>query len=148
SADSDVGVDLERLWGAWTLGDELYLKIGREHSPQSRWDRRYHHGKWLWTSATQPFLARFEDDGGPVQVHQVGLEAGGRWSTRAGVLEYTGVVANGRGEHPDDVQSFGDVNGAKAYDVGLGFSPMALNGFALGGNAHFDEIPHIPDDPT
>jgi len=44
---NEVNIDLERLWAAWTIDDALYLKIGREHSPQSRWDRRYHHGKWL-----------------------------------------------------------------------------------------------------
>ncbi len=148
SDDNEVGVDLERLWGAWTFDDALYVKIGREHSPQSRWDRRYHHGKWMWTSATQPFLARFEDDGGPLQVHQVGLELGGRLPTRGGIVEYAAVVANGRDRHPEDVQSFGDRNDAKAYDVGLGFAPVGAPGFALGANAHFDEIPSIADDPT
>jgi len=32
--------------------------------------------------------------------------------------------------------------------VGMGFSPAAVTGLALGGDAHFDEIPHIVDDPT
>jgi hypothetical protein len=148
SADNEVEVDVERLWGQWTFGDALYLKLGREHSPQSRWNRRYHHGKWLWTSATQPFLARFEDDGGPLQVHQVGVEAGGRLATGAGVLEYTAVAGNGRGRKPSEVQNFGDRNDAKAYDVGFGFSPAPITGFAFGGDVHFDEIPHVADDPT
>src|SRR5258706_4324779 len=77
-ATNEAGIDLERLYGSYTLDDRLYLKIGREHSAVSRWDRRYHHGKLFWPSLTKPFLARFEDQGGPLPIHHVGLEIGGR----------------------------------------------------------------------
>jgi hypothetical protein len=146
--DSEFGVELERLWGAWTFNDALYLKLGRERSPATRWSRRYHHGRWLWTSATQPFVARFQDDGGPLQIHQIGLEAGGRMVTTAGVLEYIAVVANGRGRTPSEVANFGDLNASKAYDVSLGFAPARVLGLTIGGDVHLDEIPRVADDPT
>jgi hypothetical protein len=148
SADNEVAVELERAWGSWTFADSLYLKFGREHSPQSRWNRRYHHGKWLWTSATQPFLARFEDDGGPLGVHQTGVEAGGHVPLPGGKLEYVGVVANGRGREATEVTNFGDRNDAKAYDLGLGFSPGFARGLTVGGNFHADEIPSVPGEAS
>lgn len=148
NTDNEFGIEVERLLGLWTFNDALYLKVGREHSPQSRWNRRYHHGRWLWTSATQPFLARFEDDGGPLQVHQVGLEAGGHVRTAGGTLEYTGVVSNGRGRTPTEVANFGDHNGNKALDLGLGFSPSVLRGLTFGGSFHADDIPTLPGDPA
>jgi hypothetical protein len=148
SGTNELDFELERLWGAWIASDELYLKLGREHSPLSMWNRRYHHGKWLWTSATQPFLARFEDDGGPLPVHQVGLEVGGRAVVPWGTLDYVGVVANGRGREADEVQNVVDHNTNKALDVALSVVPAALPGVTIGASVYLDEIPSLPDDPT
>lgn len=147
SSNNEIDFELERLWGSWVANDALYVKLGREHSPVSYWNRHYHHGRYLWTSATQPFLARFEDDGGPLPLHQVGLEIGGKLDAGIGRLEYVGVLANGRGREPDEVTNFGDRNEAKAYDFGLSFAPYALPGLAFGGDMHADEIPHDPDEP-
>lgn len=147
SQDNETGFDVERLWGSWTFGDALALKLGREHSPQSRWNRRYHHGRWMWMSATQPFLARFEDDGGPLAVHEVGLEADGRLAAPVGMLEYTTAVSNGRGRTPEEVQNFGDHNSNKAVDAGFGFFPARLPGFGAGASLHLDDIPTLPGDP-
>lgn len=148
SSDNEVAFELERLWGSWTLNDALYLKLGREHSPTSHWNRRYHHGKWLWTSATQPFLARFEDDGGPLPVHQVGIEAGGRFDVAAGVLNYVGVISNGRGRDTLEVTNFGDRNDGKAFELGGGFAPQLFPGLTVGADFRADEIPSLGDDPT
>jgi hypothetical protein len=141
STDNEFGLDLERLWGSWTVDDWLYLKLGREHSPTSHWNRRYHHGRWLWTSATQPFLARFEDDGGILPVHQVGIEAGGTFNGDVGRLQYVGVVSNGRGRTPEEITNFADRNDSKAYDFGLGFSPVRFMDWTVGAGFHADEIP-------
>lgn len=141
TSDNEVGLDLERLWGQWTVDDWLYLKLGREHSPTSHWNRRYHHGRWLWTSATQPALAHFEDDAGILPVHQVGLEAGGTVGGAPGRLRYVAVVSNGRGRDPEEITNFGDRNDQKAYDFGLEFSPAALMNWSAGANFHADEIP-------
>jgi hypothetical protein len=148
SEDNEVGLDFERLWGSWTLDDRLYVKLGREHSPNNRWNRRYHHGRWLWTSATQPFLARFEDDGGLLPVHQIGLEAGGGFALAPGRLDYVAVVSNGRGRTPEEITNFADRNDEKAYDLGFSFAPARFEGFTLGANVYLDEIPPDNDVPS
>lgn len=146
-ATNEVGFEVERLWGLWARSGRFYFKAGREHSPVSRWNRRFHHGKIFWLSATQPFAARFEDAGGPLPIHQTGFEAGGRIRTALGQVQYTGVVSNGRGSTPLDVTNASDRNGAKAFDLGLGVSRGESSSTAFGFNLHLDEIPPDPADP-
>lgn len=148
SEENHLELELERLWAAYLLNDLLYLKLGREHSPVSRWNRLYHHGRWLWPSATQPLLAQFEDEEGILPIHQIGLEAGGRWASAAGDISYIGVVANGRAALPDEVPDFFDENDAKSFDLNLGWSPSPISHFAVGGDLHADEIPDLPSDPA
>lgn len=147
SEEDHFELELERMWAAYLFNDALYLKLGREHSPVSRWNRLYHHGRWLWPSATQPLLALFEDDGGILPIHQVGLEAGGHWASPAGDISYIGVVANGRALYPDEVANFFDDNDAKSFDLNLGWSPSPVSSFAIGGDFHADEIADVPSDP-
>lgn len=146
--ENHLELELERMWAAYLFNDALYLKLGREHSPVSRWNRLYHHGRWLWPSATQPSLAQFEDDGGILPIHQVGLEAGGHWASAAGDITYIGVIANGRALYPDQVADFFDNNDAKSFDLGLGWSPSPISRFAIGGDFHADEIPDLASDPA
>lgn len=146
---NEVGFEMERLWGSYVLNDRFYLKLGREHSPVSRWNRHYHHGRLLWPAATQPFLARFEDQGGPLPVHQVGAEVGGKLQTGAGEFSYIAVVSNGRGLERTEVTNLRDHNSSKAWDVGGSYSPSGLPGFVIGADYHRDEIPPRPaPDPS
>lgn len=142
---NEGGFEVERLWGKWSMNDAFYAKIGREHAPVSHWNRRFHHGRILWPAVTQPFLARFEDDDGPLPIHHVGLEMGGVFHLGAGALSYTTVVSNGRGFEHEEVTNAQDRNRSKAFDVGGSFSPSGAPGLVFGGNYRWDEI---PPDPT
>ncbi len=144
----DLVFDQERLFGSWTLSDALYAKLGLEHSPVSRWNRVYHHGRWLETTIDRPFLARFEGTGGVFPMHQAGLELGGTLGCDLGRLEYLGVVSNGRGETVTRVQKVSDVNDSKALDFGIGLLPSSVEGLRVGGNAHFEEIPSDDGNPA
>ncbi|MSR47247.1 MAG: hypothetical protein EXS13_09305 [Planctomycetes bacterium] len=140
-SEDDVGIDAERLWAQWQWSDALYAKIGLEHLTTSRWNRLWHHGKYLELTIERPFLARFEDDGGPLAQHYSGLELGGRRLGASGVLEWTAIVFNGRGRDPLDRQRGADDNEAKALDVALGFAPAPIPGFSFGGSARRDVFP-------
>ncbi len=141
---NEVAFELERLWGAYARSDAFYLKLGREHSPVSRWNRRYHHGRIYWPAASQPFVARFEDQGGLLPIHQSGLELGGTWRGRAGALSYTGVVSNGRGFERVEVTNATDRNDQKAWDAGVAWAPPGSSTLKLGLNYHHDRIPADP----
>jgi len=144
---NEVGFELERLWAKWSQGDAFYAKLGREHAPVNHWNRRYHHGRIYWPAVTQPFLARFEDQGGPLPIHESGIELGGTLRSRLGAFGYTGVVSNGRGFSTEEVTNVQDHNDSKAWDLGASFSPAALSGLQIGGNYRQDRIPGDPATP-
>lgn len=144
--DNEVGFEMERLWGQWSKSDAFYLKLGREHAPVSRWNNLYHHGRIFWPALTQPFLARFEDQGGPLPIHSSGLMMGGTVRTRAGALSYAAGILNGRGLEPTEVTNVRDHNDTKAWDAGGSYSPSWLPALVFGGNYRNDRIPSaIPD---
>jgi len=143
-----VSVDEERLWSAYDWSDALYAKLGLEHLPTARWNRMYHHGKWLALTIDRPYLARFEDDGGILAMHESGLEIGGQCSNGGGLLEYIAVVSNGRGPVPSDRQRGADDNHAKAIDLALALSPACLRGLTFGASGRYDVFPEDPNNPA
>lgn len=144
---NEVGFELERFWASWSKNDAFYVKLGREHSPVSHWNRRYHHGRIFWPAVTQPFVARFEDGGGPLPIHQAGVEVGGTAHTRAGAFGYAAVVSNGRGVESTEVTNLTDRTNSKAWDAGVSFAPSGAPGLLFGLNYHNDRIPSDPSDP-
>jgi hypothetical protein len=143
---SDLTFTQQRLYASWVFSDALYAKLGLEHTPTSRWNRVYHHGKWLETTIDRPLLARFEGDDGILAGHFIGLEVGGLLHTFAGKLSYLVIASNGRGITPRDRGTISDRNDDKAVDVALSFTPSCLPALTFGGAARFDNIP--PDPPA
>jgi len=66
-------VELERFQLGWQSGQESIGWLGRFHSPSRYWNAIYHHGQFLQTSISRPFLEQFEDDGGVLPTHSTGL---------------------------------------------------------------------------
>ena len=136
----DVGLDQERLYAQYTFNDALYVKTGLEHTLVSRWNRLYHHGKWLELAIERPLQARFEDDAGFLPMHYVGIELGGRWSSGVGTLEYRGIVSNGRGPSPEDRQRVSDINDSKALEGSLALQPICAPNLSLGGAFRYEDV--------
>ncbi|NJN14722.1 MAG: hypothetical protein HC813_03690 [Planctomycetes bacterium] len=139
--------DQERLSIQWTFSDLLYLKLGLDHGPVSRWNNLYHHGRWLETTIDRPMLARFEGSGGFLPMHNSGLEAGGRLHPSFGTLQYVIILSNGRGSEATDPQKFSDRNDGKAIEFGLQLAPNCMEGVRFGIHFRLDDIPPIPSDP-
>jgi hypothetical protein len=146
--NDDVGLDQERLWFSYSFGDPFTVLLGLNHTLVSRWNRQYHHGRWLETSIERPFLARFEDDAGILPMHYQGLEVGGHAEFGLGRVEYAAIVSNGRGPVPDDRQRIADGNEPKSYEANVGFSPSAWEGLTVGATARVEQIPPDPLDPA
>jgi len=146
AADS-ISFDQERLWLSYAFSDFLTIKLGLEHGPISRWNRIYHHGRWLEISIDRPFLAQFESSG-ILPMHNSGIEFSGRVRTDAGSVEYILLVANGRGRVATDPQKVSDRNDDKAVEISISFVPQAVEGLRVGGGFRWDEIPPNPTDPA
>jgi hypothetical protein len=149
--DNSFGIDVERVEVAYIFSDVLRIRGGRFHTAIGYYNDAYHHGRYFQTTVDRPEMVRFEDEGGLIPAHSVGLHADGRLSLgHAGALRYDADLANGRGHLPDEVTNLTDANGAKAYNIRLRLEPAFADGLILGGNAYFDTINAAidPQDPA
>ena len=64
--------EFERLQVGWTVSDETTLWLGRFHQPASAWNTSHHHGAFLQTAITRPWIERWEDEGGVLPQHLMG----------------------------------------------------------------------------
>lgn len=88
-------VDLERVQLGYTASDALTLWAGRYHTPFGHWNAAFHHGAQIQTSVSRPRFLGFEDQGGILPVHAVGLLGSGGAATFGGRSKYDVYVANG-----------------------------------------------------
>jgi hypothetical protein len=64
--------ELERLQFGWEFVPDTTLWVGRFHQPASAWNSQHHHGRYLQTAITRPFIERWEDEQGLIPQHITG----------------------------------------------------------------------------
>ena len=130
-----IEVDLERLFFQYAANDYFNLSVGRYHTGIGFYNTAFHHSTWLQSTVDRPFLFQFEDTGGILPIHNVGLSATGRIPSGEVGLHYIAEIGNGRtSRSPLDeaVQNKVDENNGKAVNLALYARPGGLPG-ALGG---------------
>jgi hypothetical protein len=143
-------VDLERLQVGYLVSDALKVSVGRFHSSLGYWNTAYHHGAYLHTAIQRPFFLHFEDEGGILPVHTVGLMLSGRRFSGAGELSYSALVGNGssiidEGTPPTPVPVLDpnnemDPNKNKAIGLRTAFAPARLRGWTVGASAYNSRV--------
>lgn len=73
--------DLERLQFGWEFVPDTVVWVGRFHQPASAWNSQHHHGRYLQTAITRPFIERWEDEQGLIPQHITGA----LFDTRQGI---------------------------------------------------------------
>ena len=86
-SDSTVGVDLERAQIGYQFSDSATIWVGRFHTPYGFYNTAFHHGQWIAISLRRPRFIEFEDHGGIMPAHTVGLWLTG--SERLGDMKVT-----------------------------------------------------------
>lgn len=137
-------VDIERLLLKYEYADWLNISMGRGHTALGYWNHTFHHGKWLQTTTDRPILFKFEDRGGILPVHFVGLELAGLLQFDFGTFSYISNVANGRARTPDEVQLLQDDNGSKQVSFMFTLEPNRAPGLGIGASILVDRIPNNP----
>jgi hypothetical protein len=138
-----VGVDLERLLFQYSANDYFNLSVGRYHTGIGFYNTAFHHSTWLQTTVDRPFLFAFEDSGGVLPIHNVGLSATGRVPSGELGLHYIAEVGNGRtSRSPLDVtvQNKVDENNGKSVNLGLYARPGGVPGFQAGFSVYRDSL--------
>jgi hypothetical protein len=151
-----VGIDLERIFVGWR-GERVAVDAGRTHAELGYWNNAFHHGRWLQITAERPRILKFEDEGGILPIHLVGVTAHWRPLVEGDQrIELAGSVGNGRGNITDDVQEVPvgngfDTNGFKSLLFKAGFKGFGARDLQFGVSGMYDRIAPLPAtvaDPT
>jgi hypothetical protein len=137
------GVDVERLLVTYAYNDYLNVGMGRFHSAIGFYNTAYHHSTWFQTTTGRPFLFEFEDRGGILPIHNVGVTVSGRIPSGRLGLHYVAEVGNGRtSRSPVDeaVQNVVDENNHKAVNLAIFARPEAIPGLQTGFSIYRDVL--------
>jgi len=133
--DGEHEFEAERLQLGYIANDSLTLWMGRFHNPIGLWNTLYHHGAYLQTSIARPRFIDFEDKGGIIPTHTVGVWGTGRVATDAGRLNYDLYVGNGPTirDRSLDVNLSNDDTANKSVGFNVGLVPGgSLTGWTFG----------------
>ncbi len=138
-SSGDTGIDLERLQISYQARDWLVIRAGRFHNLIGYWNLTFHHGRQIQTTIERPTMLAFEDRGGFLPVHLVGLWLSGYIPTGPLLLNYGIMVGNGpKIANVDpllggnlDPNNITDNSGNKAVAFDLTIHPAALHNMGL-----------------
>lgn len=91
----EVAVDLERVQLGYSFSDTATVWAGRIHTPYGYWNTGFHHGGQMQTSVMRPRFLDFEDKGGILPAHMVGLWGTGKVKAGTGKVTYDVYAGNG-----------------------------------------------------
>src|ERR1017187_5897955 len=141
-SENSFGVDVERYLLQYAHNDYFNISAGRVHTAIGYYNTAYHHSTWLQTTTGRPFLFDFEDHGGILPIHTVGVSASGQIPSGQLGLHYVAEVGNGRESRSplqeEPVHNEVDDENHKAYNVAVFARPEALRGFQTGLSVYRD----------
>lgn len=141
---NSFGVDVERYLLQYSYNDYFNLTAGRYHTAIGYYNTAYHHSTWLQTTTDRPLMFQFEDRGGILPIHNVGVEAFGKIPSGDLGLHYIAEVGNGRESRSplteEPVQNEVDEQNHKAVNFEVFARPVKLPGLQVGFSAYRDVL--------
>ena len=135
-SDGSVSVDMERAQIGYQFSDQLTLWLGRFHTPYGYVNTSLHHGAWVNNTLRRPKFLQFEDNGGIMPAHTVGLWATGALRADTGRVVYDAYIGNSQHivDGVLDMQNAGTSNGQLMGGGRLGyqFEGSYTEGLTLG----------------
>jgi hypothetical protein len=142
SEENEFGIDVERIQVNYLYREWLRVAIGRFHTAIGYYNDGFHHGAFFMPAAARPQVVQFEDDGGLIPAHSVGVHVDGRFKLGESHLRYDLDLGNGRAANHETVQVDHDTNRPKSFNIRLRYEPGgSLEGLIVGGSLYFDGIP-------
>jgi len=139
--NNDFEEDLERMLLEYSFNDHFKLSAGRYHSSIGYYNTAFHHTTWFQTTTGRPFTFAYEDEGGILPIHNVGVVASGQIPSGKLGLHYVAEVGNGRASSrnaAEPVQNFVDENNHKSVNLALFALPEAIPGMQVGFSVYRD----------
>lgn len=144
AGDNEFGYDAERLQISYLISNWLRVRAGRSHLALGYYNDSYHHGNLFELTTSRPYSVNFEDGGGLLLAHNVGVGADGTIDAKsAGSFRYDLDVGNGRNSDISAVAvSFSEKND-KLVNLRLRWLPP-IDGLIIGVNGMRDVVPGLP----
>ena len=126
--------DLERLQVGYTFTNATTVWLGRFHTPFGYWNTAFHHGQQLQTSVLRPQMIDFEDHGGVIPAHTVGVWGTGAVRAGTGRLTYDLYAGNSPSIHGNELDPNNAGKTQPGYSTGFNL------GYLFGGSADLLKI--------
>jgi len=139
---ADVPVNVERLLLQYRDNDYFNLDMGAYRTAIGFYNTTLR-GSWLQTSLTRPMLFTFEDEGGFLPLHNVGLSANGKVPSGALGLHYVVEVGSSRNYAQPGRTGF-DFEQNAAVNVALFARPRVIPGLEVGFSSYHDRFTPEP----
>ena len=146
---SDHEGDLERFQLGWQASQDTVIWIGRYHQPTSVWNHDHHHGQYLQTSVTRPFMDDWEDLGGILPQHFTGMliesskPAFGSWRLRTALGGGIAPIMTPEGLEPFDLLHPSFKRHQMGYQARVSLHPGEFTETGFGILAATDELPIV-----
>jgi hypothetical protein len=140
---NNLSIDLERMVLRWS-NQSFFVQAGRMHTEIGFWNASYHHGRWLQPTIARPSVVAFEDDGGLIPAHAIGVAGGWQSPSSKGALHLVLTVANGRGDVPDQILLVRETNLAKQLVLSVFHTGVGVDGLRIGASVDYDHIAPAP----
>jgi hypothetical protein len=142
-SNGDLTTDVERLQIGYTFENGATAWLGRFHTPLGYWNTAYHHGQQLQLSVLRPQFIDFEDHGGILPVHTVGLLGTGAVNTGGGRVSYDLYAGNSPSIrdntlNPNDIGRL-ESGSALGFNLGYLFSGNA-DGLKIGVHGYRGDV--------
>jgi hypothetical protein len=137
------GTDLERLQLTYRVNPYFEVSGGRYHTAIGYYNTAFHHGTWFQTAEGRPFMYFFEDAGGLLPIHGVGVTTTGLVPGMESLgLHWIAEISNGRPADPnaESVQNFQAEKTSKALNFAAYIKPRWAPGWQIGGSYYIDRL--------
>lgn len=146
-ATNQFGIDIERYELQYKPNDYFQIAAGRFHTAIGYYNTAFHHGTWFQKATGRPFLFLFEDSGGILPVHTVGVTTTGLVPGTGKLnLHWIAEVGNGRRSNPNEqpVQNFLSDKDHKAFNLAFYAKPDWIPGVQFGASYYRDRLVPTP----
>jgi hypothetical protein len=150
SETNAFALDIERVEVGYQVTGWLRVRAGRFHTALGYYNDAIHHGAYFMVPVYRPSIVDFEDGGGLIPAHAVGLHADGHFELgQAARLRFDIDLANGRQGTLTDIANLFDINQGKAFNVRVRLEPLgAAEGLIIGANFMVDRLSLTGLDPA
>lgn len=146
---SDHEGDLERFQLGWQASQDTVIWLGRYHQPTSVWNHDHHHGQYLQTSVSRPFMDEWEDLGGILPQHFTGMlietshAAFGSWRLRGALGGGLAPIITRDGLEPFDLLHPDSKHHQVGFQGRISLHPTEFTESGFGLLVATDELPTI-----